>query len=96
MAPYVEHQKAVTIRNDVNVKKESLRVEPDLENPGKFLVSFTLDATAPGRYIFICGLRCQFDLVFLLIISGFFFFYVGLFLVYIFVAYMVFKVEKNL
>ncbi|XP_044466986.1 probable E3 ubiquitin-protein ligase LOG2 [Mangifera indica] len=48
MAPYVEHQKAVTIRNDVNVKKESLRVEPDLENPGKFLVSFTLDATAPG------------------------------------------------
>ncbi|KAJ0084899.1 hypothetical protein Patl1_30710 [Pistacia atlantica] len=48
MAPYVEHQKAVTIRNDVNVKKESLRVEPDHESPGKFLVSFTFDATAPG------------------------------------------------
>ncbi|PON41407.1 ABA insensitive ring protein [Parasponia andersonii] len=46
--PYVEHQKAVTIRNDVNVKKESLRVEPDEENPGRFLVAFTFDATAPG------------------------------------------------
>lgn len=49
MVPYVEHQKAVTIRNDVNVKKETLRVELDEENPGKFLVSFTFDAKAPGR-----------------------------------------------
>ncbi|KAL5565657.1 hypothetical protein UlMin_028821 [Ulmus minor] len=47
-ASFVEHQKAVTIRNDVNVKKETLRVEPDEENPGKFLVAFTFDATAPG------------------------------------------------
>jgi len=46
--PYVEHQKAVTIRNDVNLKKESLRVEKDEENPGRFLVSFTFDATVPG------------------------------------------------
>ncbi|KAF7143557.1 hypothetical protein RHSIM_Rhsim05G0182100 [Rhododendron simsii] len=46
--PYVEHQKAVTIRNDVNLKKESLRVEPDEENPGRFLVSFTFDATVAG------------------------------------------------
>lgn len=50
--PYVEHQKAVTIRNDVNIKKKSLRVEPDEENPGHFLVAFTFDATAPGRYNF--------------------------------------------
>lgn len=48
-APYVEHQKAVTIRNDVNVKKETLRVEPDDENPGRFLVAFTFDATVAGR-----------------------------------------------
>ncbi|KAL9828152.1 putative E3 ubiquitin-protein ligase LOG2 [Arabidopsis thaliana] len=34
--PYVEHQKAVTIRNDVNLKKESLRLEPDPDNPGRF------------------------------------------------------------
>ena len=48
-APFVDHQKAVTIRNDVNARKETLRVEPDEENPGKFLVAFTFDATAPGR-----------------------------------------------
>nr|DAD26165.1 TPA_asm: hypothetical protein HUJ06_027633 [Nelumbo nucifera] len=47
-APYVEHQKAVTIRNDVNLKKETLRVEPDEENPGRFLVAFTFDATVAG------------------------------------------------
>lgn len=47
-APYVEHQKAVTIRNDVNLKKETLRVEPDGDNPGKFLVAFTFDATVAG------------------------------------------------
>lgn len=43
--PYIEHQKAVTIRNDVNLKKETLRIEQDEENPGRFLVSFTFDAT---------------------------------------------------
>ncbi|KAF8397674.1 hypothetical protein HHK36_016595 [Tetracentron sinense] len=46
--PYVEHQKAVTIRNDVNLKKETLRVEPDEDNPGRFLVAFTFDATVAG------------------------------------------------
>ncbi|CAL9228966.1 unnamed protein product [Arabidopsis halleri] len=47
-SPYV-HQKAVTIRNDVNLKKESLRLIPDSENPNRLLVSFTFDATLPGR-----------------------------------------------
>ncbi|KAF5186056.1 E3 ubiquitin ligase protein [Thalictrum thalictroides] len=47
-APYVEHQKAVTIRNDVNLKKETLRVELDEENPGRYLVAFTFDATVGG------------------------------------------------
>ncbi|XP_062002880.1 probable E3 ubiquitin-protein ligase LOG2 [Rosa rugosa] len=51
--PYVEHQKAVTIRNDVNLKKESLRVEPDEENPGSFLLSFTFDATVAGSITII-------------------------------------------
>ncbi|XVF07924.1 hypothetical protein REPUB_Repub06bG0181200 [Reevesia pubescens] len=46
--PYIELQKAVTIRNDVNLKKETLKLEADEENPGKFLVSFTFDATVPG------------------------------------------------
>ncbi|KAI3522985.1 hypothetical protein L1887_01037 [Cichorium endivia] len=45
--PYVDHQKAVTIRNDVNLKKETLKIEADEENPGKFLVSFTFDSTVP-------------------------------------------------
>ncbi|KAJ6300101.1 hypothetical protein OIU76_020987 [Salix suchowensis] len=48
-APYVEHQKAVTIRNDVNLKKESLRLEQDEETPGSYLVTFTFDATVAGR-----------------------------------------------
>ncbi|KAI4386047.1 hypothetical protein MLD38_004017 [Melastoma candidum] len=49
--PYVEYQKAVTIRNDVNIRKESLRVEPDETDPGKYLISFAFDATAPGSII---------------------------------------------
>lgn len=51
--PFVEHQKAVTIRNDVNLKKETLRIEPDEENPGKFLVAFTFDATVAGSITII-------------------------------------------
>lgn len=54
--PYVEHQKAVTIRNDVNLKKETLKVEPDEENPGQYLVSFTFDATVAGRFVFCSNL----------------------------------------
>ncbi|GAU20284.1 hypothetical protein TSUD_337650 [Trifolium subterraneum] len=50
-APFVEHQKAVTIRNDVNIKKETLSVSPDEQNPGFFLVSFTFDATVSGRIL---------------------------------------------
>ncbi|KAF5958118.1 hypothetical protein HYC85_005343 [Camellia sinensis] len=46
--PYVEHQKAVTIRNVVNLKKETLRIELDEQNPGQFLVAFTFDATLAG------------------------------------------------
>lgn len=52
-APYVEHQKAVTIRNDVNLKKETLKIEPDEENPGMSLVSFIFDATVAGRVTII-------------------------------------------
>ncbi|THU54843.1 hypothetical protein C4D60_Mb11t00330 [Musa balbisiana] len=50
-APYVDHHKAVTIRNDVNIKKETLRVEPDEQNPGQFLVAFTFDATVAGSWL---------------------------------------------
>lgn len=44
----VEHQKAVTIKNNVNLKKETLSVVPDPLHPGKFLVSFTYDANSAG------------------------------------------------
>lgn len=47
--PCVERQKTVTIKNDVNIKKETIRVVEDEENPAKFLLTFTFDATAPGR-----------------------------------------------
>lgn len=48
ISPFVEHQMAVTIKNDVNIKKETIRIEPDEENPGKFLVAFTFDANVDG------------------------------------------------
>ncbi|KAM7464156.1 hypothetical protein LguiA_032277 [Lonicera macranthoides] len=44
-APYIEHEKAVTIRNDVNLKRETLRMESDEGNPTEYLVAFTFDAT---------------------------------------------------
>lgn len=47
--PYIEHQKAVIIRNDVNLKKKSLKVEPDARNPGQSLVTFAFDAAVDGR-----------------------------------------------
>ncbi|VVB13025.1 unnamed protein product [Arabis nemorensis] len=47
--PYIEHQKAVTIHNDVNLKKETLRLEPDPVNPGRYLVSFKFDSGVSGR-----------------------------------------------
>lgn len=51
--PIVEHQKAVTIRNDVNLRKETLKVELDEDNPGHFLVTFTFDATVAGSITII-------------------------------------------
>ncbi|KAJ6993398.1 E3 ubiquitin-protein ligase LOG2 [Populus alba x Populus x berolinensis] len=44
---------AVTIRNDVNLKKESLRIEPDEESPGSYLVTFTFDASVAGSITII-------------------------------------------
>ncbi|KAJ8751519.1 hypothetical protein K2173_016749 [Erythroxylum novogranatense] len=48
LTPFVEHQKAVTIRNNVNIRKETIRVEEDDQSPGNFLVAFTFDAVSPG------------------------------------------------
>ncbi|KAH9306537.1 hypothetical protein KI387_010941, partial [Taxus chinensis] len=46
--PYVEHHKATTIRNDVNLKKETLKLERGEEDPDRFLVTFTFDSMVPG------------------------------------------------
>ncbi|RWR94741.1 putative E3 ubiquitin-protein ligase LUL4 [Cinnamomum micranthum f. kanehirae] len=46
--PYVEHQKATTVKNDVNLHKETIRLEVDEQNPDTHLVTFTFDALVDG------------------------------------------------
>ncbi|KAI5078929.1 hypothetical protein GOP47_0006600 [Adiantum capillus-veneris] len=46
--PDLENHKANTIKNDVNLKKSTLRLEKDEENPGYSLVAFSFDALVPG------------------------------------------------
>ncbi|KAL9390440.1 hypothetical protein Peur_019045 [Populus x canadensis] len=47
-APFVDHQNAKRIRNDVNVHKDTLKVEIDVSNPDHHLVSFVFDALFDG------------------------------------------------
>lgn len=49
-APYVDHRAAKKIRNDVNVNRESLRLEVDEHFPDQRLVSFAFDALHDGRF----------------------------------------------
>lgn len=46
--PYVDHQNAKKIKNDVNVHKDTIRIEVDQNNPDYQLVSFTFDALVDG------------------------------------------------
>ncbi|XAR52569.1 hypothetical protein NMG60_11020712 [Bertholletia excelsa] len=46
--PYVDQQSAKKIKNDVNVHKDTIRLEFDEKNPEYFLVSFTFDAEVDG------------------------------------------------
>ncbi|KAK4266407.1 hypothetical protein QN277_027336 [Acacia crassicarpa] len=46
--PYVDHQTAKTVKNDVNVHKDTLRLELDEHNPDQHLVSFVFDALYDG------------------------------------------------
>ncbi|KAL5701721.1 RING-type E3 ubiquitin transferase [Ranunculus cassubicifolius] len=52
-APYVDHQEAKKIRNDVNVHKDTIKIEVDVENPDCFLISMTLDALIDGSITII-------------------------------------------
>ncbi|MCL7036014.1 hypothetical protein MKW94_012929 [Papaver nudicaule] len=47
--PYVDHQMAKKIRNDVNVHKGSIKIQIDEKNLDSHLVSFTFDALVDGR-----------------------------------------------
>lgn len=47
--PYVEHYNAKKVRNDVNVHKDTLKLEVDEQNPDHHLVSFVFDALFDGR-----------------------------------------------
>lgn len=47
--PYVDHQTTKKIRNDVNLHKDTLRLEVDENNPDHHLVSFVFDALYDGR-----------------------------------------------
>ncbi|KAL7003043.1 RING-type E3 ubiquitin transferase [Sarracenia purpurea var. burkii] len=48
--PYVDHQSAKKIKNDVNVHKDTIKIEVDEMNPECHLVSFTFDAMVDGRF----------------------------------------------
>ncbi|KAK9293077.1 hypothetical protein L1049_021061 [Liquidambar formosana] len=62
--PYVDHQSAKKIKNDVNVHKDSIRVELDEKNLDSHLVSFTFDAMVDGSitifYFAKEGANCTF------------------------------------
>ncbi|KAA8545085.1 hypothetical protein F0562_019869 [Nyssa sinensis] len=62
--PYVDHQSAKKIKNDVNVQKDTIRVELDEKDPNRHLVSFTFDATVDGSitifYFAKEGTNCNF------------------------------------
>ncbi|KAE8686721.1 putative E3 ubiquitin-protein ligase LUL4 [Hibiscus syriacus] len=66
--PYVEHQNAKKVRNDVNVHKDTLKLEIDEENPDHHLVSFVFDALFDGSinifYFAKEELNCRFVPVF--------------------------------
>ncbi|KAK4283638.1 hypothetical protein QN277_000567 [Acacia crassicarpa] len=51
--PYVDHRTAKKIRNDVNVHKDTLRLEVDEHYPDQRLVSFVFDALHDGSITII-------------------------------------------
>ncbi|XP_072960671.1 probable E3 ubiquitin-protein ligase LUL2 [Typha angustifolia] len=66
--PYVEHEKAKTVKNDVNLHKGTIRLVPDEQNPDQHLVAFTFDALVDGSvtiyYFAKEGKDCNFSPVY--------------------------------
>ncbi|XP_057961216.1 probable E3 ubiquitin-protein ligase LUL3 [Malania oleifera] len=62
--PYVDHQSAKKIKNEVNVQKGTIRVDVDEKNSDSYLVSFTFDALVDGSvsifYFAKEGINCTF------------------------------------
>ncbi|KAL0347965.1 UNVERIFIED_CONTAM: putative E3 ubiquitin-protein ligase LUL4 [Sesamum angustifolium] len=67
-APYVDHQSAKKIKNDVNVHKDTIRLQVDEQSPDCHLVSFTFDALVDGSitifYFAKEGDNCRFTPVY--------------------------------
>ncbi|XP_010278333.1 PREDICTED: probable E3 ubiquitin-protein ligase LUL4 isoform X2 [Nelumbo nucifera] len=63
--PYVDHQNAKKIKNDVNVHKDTIKLEVDETNPDCHLVSFTFDSLIDGSitifYFAKEGANCSFS-----------------------------------
>ncbi|KAL3516125.1 hypothetical protein ACH5RR_023027 [Cinchona calisaya] len=66
--PYVDHQSAKKIKNDVNVHKDTIKLEVDQGNKDCHLVSFTFDAMVEGSitiyYFAKEGTKCTFTPVY--------------------------------
>ncbi|KAM3378205.1 putative E3 ubiquitin-protein ligase LUL4 [Capsicum galapagoense] len=66
--PYVDHQNAKKIQNDVNVHKDTIKVQVDELNKDSHLVSFTFDALVDGSitifYFAKEGDNCKFSPVY--------------------------------
>ncbi|KAL2922041.1 putative E3 ubiquitin-protein ligase LUL3 [Bienertia sinuspersici] len=59
--PYVEHQSAKVVKNDVNVHKDTIKLQVDEDYPDQFLVSFVFDAHYDGRlvlFVVVFALYC--------------------------------------
>ncbi|XP_057778203.1 probable E3 ubiquitin-protein ligase LUL4 isoform X2 [Salvia miltiorrhiza] len=67
-APYVDHQSAKKVKNDVNVHKDTIRLQLDDLSPDCHLVTFTFDALVDGRitifYFAKEGENCKFSPVY--------------------------------
>ncbi|XP_073122625.1 probable E3 ubiquitin-protein ligase LUL4 [Henckelia pumila] len=66
--PYVDHQSAKKIKNDVNVHKDTIRLQLDVQNEDCHLVTFTFDALVDGSitifYFAKEGPNCSFTPVY--------------------------------
>ncbi|KQK06414.1 probable E3 ubiquitin-protein ligase LUL4 isoform X1 [Brachypodium distachyon] len=65
---FVGHQQALKVKNDINLRKDTIRLVPDANDPDRRLVSFTFDAVTDGSltiyYFAKEGKDCSFSSVY--------------------------------